>query len=176
MPKEEEEETVGGCVTHIYPVSWHSLLAGIWLQVPCINKEIKLMSGIKWVFSMMHYCVNIDWCALSGGVISYLHIDWPAAAPACWEQHRRLQLKPFPRKQEARPRLGRTNDIITQTQKALFAWPFQKYIESPISLFIPPRIYYFVSLMSILEGCSPLASQRHARRHRDAWKNKALKE
>lgn len=71
------------------------------------------MSGIKWVFSMMHYCVNIDWCALSGGVVSYLGIDWPAAPPACWEQHRRLQLKPLPRKQESRPRLGRTDDIIT---------------------------------------------------------------
>lgn len=70
------------------------------------------MSGIKWVFSMMHHCVNIDLCALSGGVVSYLRIDWPAAAPACWEQHHRLQLKPFPRKQESRPQLGRNNDIF----------------------------------------------------------------
>lgn len=55
---------------------------------------------------MKHDCVNMDRCALSGGVVSHLRIDWPAAAPARWEQRRRPQLKPFPGKQKSRPPLA----------------------------------------------------------------------
>lgn len=72
------------------------------------------MSGIKWVFCMMHYCINIDRCALSGGVVSYLRIDWPAAAPAKLRAASPSpQLKPF--SQETSPALLRRGGPMTSS-------------------------------------------------------------
>lgn len=66
-----------------------------------------------------------------------------------------------------------TSSPQRETQKTLFAWPFQKYIESPSSLLMPPDFFFFffVSLVSIVGDCLcfALASQRLAGHRRAAW-------
>lgn len=88
------------------------------------------MSGIKWVFCMMHYCVNIDRCALSGGVVSYLRIDWPAAAPAKLREAPPSAIKTFfPGNKSRPPSPGSTDDIIRpqrETQKNAVCVTFSK--------------------------------------------------
>lgn len=127
---------------------------------------------------MMHYCVNIDRCALSGGVVSYLGIDWPAAAPTCWEQRRRPQLKPFPRKQvppsfagEDRWHHRRRGKRKKRCLRDLFknTLNLQARFSCRLTFF-----FFFVSLVSIVGDCLcfALASQRLAGRRRVAWLKK----